>query len=326
MDTNENRSPDLSKKKPGKASPAALILVAVVCAITAVFMPKIGFIAPIVLVAAAMFITSAGANFLILLIPFAGIAGAYFESGLYLVGLGGVMLVGAYLAGFTLKRHGFHRALMTFTLVVYGAAVIAVAVYTKIYSITAAELSAAYKSYVGTLIENALAASAGALPAENVELIRQQYDTILELMVLYSPAFLAWIVEICGIVALLINGVCHDFTGSFAYPGYLRIAILDRVYSVIFILAFIVGSVGGGVVGMCAENVMLVLILPAACAGITYIKLNIAERRLRGRRGFPPALLIVLVVSLAMSPVMGVAALAVMGIFEAFKKRIPPKH
>lgn len=329
MDTGENRSPDLSMKNmknTGKVSWSTLALFAAFCAIVAVFMPKIGLIAPIVLTATAMYITSAKANFLILMIPFAGVAGAYFEGGVYLAGLSAVMIIGAYFAGFTLRRHGFHRALITYTLVVYGAAVVAVAVYTKVYGITTAELSDAYKGYLSSIIDNALSTSATALPAEYAELFREQYDTIIEIMVLYSPAFLAWLVEGCAIVAIILTGVCHDFTGSGAYPRYMRPARLDRIYSVLFIVSFLVGAVGTGVVSACAENVMLVLLVPSACAGVTYIRRNIAERRLMKKRGFPPALLTVLVVSLALSPVMGVLALAIMGAIDSFKKRTPPKH
>lgn len=326
MDTRQNNI-DRSEMQRlgGTPSKNFLLIMALIAAASAVLMPELGLISLIALSAAVAFITSSKANFLYMLIPVLGIGGAYFRGGLYAVAICSVIALAGLFSGLALRRHGFFRALLTYTLVVYGLAVAAVAVYTRIYDISATALLDYYRAYFAEIFEASAATYSETVPQENVAQLTEMYELTLDMLVAYASIIPAWIIELCGVAALRLVGLFHNMSGSRMYPLYKRFSYADRVFAVLFSASLLLGFIAGGVVGICAENVVLILMIPAVCAGVSSIRLTMAERRIRGMRGLPISLVIVLV-SVFISPVTGLLVLGFTGALDAFKKKRPPQR
>ncbi len=327
MDTKQNNSPDISEVKRfvGRPSWGFVLMFAFIAAVSAVLVPELGLLSPVLISASVIFTISAGANFIIALIPLVGAGAAYFRGGLYVAAVCAVFVIASVISGYTLKKHGFFRALVMYTLVVYGAAVVAIALYTKICDISAAALTDGYRAYFGQILEASISTYSKTIPAENVAALTEMYDLALEVMVLYAPVLLAWLIEICGVISIRLVGFFHNFAGSTMYPLYKRFAFGDRVFGFVFLAALILGFMDNGIVGICAVNVMLVLLVPAVCSGVSVNRRMLAERRERGMRGIPPSLLIVLI-SIFMSPIIGLAVLGFTGAVDALKKKRPPQR
>ena len=326
MDTNQNKNPLYTEVKrfTGRVPAGTFLLFAAAAAVCAAILPEFGMISFVVISAAVIFCASAKANLLFFLIPLAGVGAAYFRSGIYFAALCGVLVVASFISGQTLRRHGFFRALIMYTLVVYGAAVAGVAVYMKLHGITPADLSQSLRIYIDGILQMSINSYSNSIPAESLESIMLMYDDALDALVMYSPVILAWVIELCGIACIRIVGVCHNFTGSIHYPLYKRFAYGDKVFAYLFIASALVGTFGSGVVGACAENTMMVLLVPGVCAGIAVNRRAVTERRSKGVRGLPISLWII-IGCVVMSPIIGLMVLGITGAVDAIKRKTPPK-
>ena len=159
------------------------------------------------------------------------------------------------------------------------------------------------------------------LPAQTIALAEERYAAFGEIAVLYLPAAAGFAAVVCGIVSLLFAGMLHSLTGTSSYPAVRRQAVVDPVFATVWLVSLLLGAVDGGAVGICASNIMMIFMLPCAAAGITAYKVQIRERRERGRRGLPFSLIFLIFVSVFASPVTGVMILSVNGALFAYSKK-----
>lgn len=328
MNSENNISPEtvqkaetgLVEKKPGLA---VIFIFALLAAVSAALMPEFGYISAIALTATLVFLVSAKTPIPVFIIPFIGIVASAMRGGFVMLGITSVFAVAAIIAGWVIQKGGdFHRALMMFTLVTLAAAVVAVAVYTKIYDISVTDISEVYSAYLNDILSVAVTSAGSKLTLENAELITEQYEAVMQTALLYSPAMLGWIIEICGIVALRLAGLFHDRTGSTLYPKHRRPAVLSRTFAVIYLVSLFVGAVSSDVVGCSAGNIMMILMIPASAAGVSSYREMIGQRKNSGKAGIPPSLMMLIAVFLFMSPAVGIIVLALTGSLSAFKGKI----
>ena len=306
---------------PGKPGAKITLLFALV-ALAVSALPELGFVGAAVLSATVVYMASARANFLIMLIPFGGAALSYLRGGVIFAAVTAVVVATSIVSGLMLNRGGFHRALMAFVFTATGLTVGAVALYTKYLNISASELREAYELFIGDMLAGVLdsaAAAGGRLSLEEAQLMINSYEELLSSMFVYAPAILAAGVGVVGVIALRVNGFLHDITGSIMYPRVRRPAFVSRPFAVVYLAAMFLGALDGGIVGLSAANVMTALLVPGAAAGFTSMKIAIKERRKSGRRGFPVTLLIVILATLGLSVGVGLTVLAVIACMDAFK-------
>jgi len=309
---------------PGKPG-ASITLLFALAAVAMSVLPELGVIGIVILVASVAYISSARAPLPVMLVPFAGAVLAYFRGGALFAGAVIALVIASAISGYILSRGGFHRALMAFIFIMLTVSVTAVAVYTKLADVSAAELLETYKSFIHDVIANAVSTAGDKLTLEDAQFMIQQYEEILGTMFIYAPAVLAAGIGIVGVIALRLNGFLHDTTGSIMYPRARRFAIVSKPFAVIYFAAMVISVLDAGIVGLTGVNVMLSLLVPGAAAGVTSMRAAIRERRASGKRGFPFTLLLVILVTLGISVVTGIMVLATLGCIDSLKKKSPDK-
>lgn len=325
MNTEDSKAPgapqagDVKNQRP----PFAVgFVLAVISAAAAALTAQAGFFSIIALSAFVIYLSSAGFGVAFFAFPAAGLVLGYFYGGPLSFAAATVAAAASLCAGFVLRRGGdFHRALMTFTLLAGAAVAIGGAIYTKIYNISASDIYDAYTGYIEKAVNSAVSSSGVNLTLDNARILTDQYEAVMQSALLYLPAVCMWVIEICGLVALRINGLLHDLTGSTLYPVDRRRARVSRVFAVLFIVSLVMGSAMSGLAGSCAGNIMLSLLIPAAAAGFSSIVRNAGNRsRLSGRRGIHPVIILLIILSFIMYPAMAMIVLALIGAVSSFRK------
>ncbi len=297
-------------------------IISAVSAVFALILPDLGFIAMIAMSACVIFLSSARAPFILSLIPILGLVGVYFRGDVSFLFIGAALYVSSFISGRILLSGGnFHRGLMTFTLV-FGATVAAGGtVYCMINGITPADISDYMKTVVHEMMSEAVNSMGQTLPLETAKLLTEQYETVAYTAVIYIPAVAGCGIGLVGILSLRLAGFIHDLTGCDTYPKERRTAVVDRIFAVIYLAALVLGALDVSIVGVCASNVMITLMVPASAAGVAAYRSMIGHRRRIGKRGIPFSLIMLIVSFVFFSPVVGLMILAFTGVFAAFAKK-----
>lgn len=326
MDMQTNNS-NIGGTAAAKKPPVLVTVVAaLVAALSALIIPEFGLIAMVVLAVCTVFSASTKAHAIVQLIPVLGIGAAYFRGGAVLAVIAGALWLAALIAGTVLARGGdFHRALMTFILILSAAAAVGAAVYTRMMGISAEDIADAAKTLFHDTMADAVASLGQSLPLDTANLLIEQYEAVAYTAVMYAPAAVGCTAALLGIIAIRIAGFLHDLSGCGFYLKERRGARVDRIFAVIYLVSLFLGSFGTGVIGACAANVMLILMIPASAAGVTAYRLMLRRRREAGVRGVPFSLLMLILSFVIFSPVVGLMILAFTGIFAAFAKKFSPR-
>ncbi len=321
MDMQTNNS-NIGETAAAKKPPVLVTVVAAIAAaLSALIIPEFGALAMAVLAVCVLFCVSAKAHVIVQLIPVLGLVGAYLRDGALMLGVAGALWLAALIAGAVLARGGdFHRALMTFTLILSAAAVIAATLYTRMNGISAEDISEAAKVLFHDTMADAVESLGQSLPLDTANLLIEQYEAVAYTAVMYAPAAVGCMAALLGVIAIRFAGLLHGLSGCTVYPAERRGARVDRIFAVIYLISLFLGSFDTGIVGACAANVMLILMIPASAAGVTAYRLMLRRRRESGVRGVPFSLLMLILSFVLFSPVVGLMILAFTGVFSAFAK------
>lgn len=300
----------------------ALTVCSVAGAAAAILIPELGLAAVTLMIAFITYTVSARAPLPILLIPAAGVALCFVRGGAWFFAVAAAIAVGAVIAGATIGRGGdFMTALMSFTLVELALAAVLAASYMRLRGLTLQGIYNSLTVYVHDAVAGAISTLGDRLTLEEAELMTEQYEAVISSTLVYVPAVISWGIELCAIIALRLTGALHTVTGSVLYPKYRRSAAVSRVFAVIYLVSMLAGAVSSGIVGCSAGNIMLVLMLPAAAAGVSVYHEMLRAHRMRGRRGLPLPLILLAAIFVFMSPVFGTVALALTGVLASFRRR-----
>lgn len=321
MDSEKDCVKNENPVQHNNARSGAYIIISLAAALAACLLPEFGFVSMAVLAACIIFNTSAKAPTLVLLIPIFGIIGVYFRGGVFALCVCAVLFCAATVAGRVLLGGGdFHRGLMSFTFVCFAAAAVGAAVYFGIKGITAEDIADYMKNAVHGIMAKLTESMGQRLSLDTAKLLTEQYEAIAYTAVVYTPSVIGCSIALLGVIALRLAGFLHDLTGCVTYPKEKRIAAVDRIFAVIYSLSLIIGSFDTGIVGACASNIMMILMIPAAAAGVSAYRIMLQNRRMAGRRGIPFSLVMLIVSFVVFSPVVGLMILSFTGIFAAFIK------
>lgn len=327
MNTDNTERPVGDESAGKKKTPSVFmgILFSLGAALSASVLPELGIVAMVLLSACIIFITSAGFSPYVIAVSVFGLGVAYGRDGLSMLGIAGAIWLASLAAGYVIRRGGtFHRSLMTFLLAGGAAAAVGGVLFFRVYGITVADVAESVKSYVHDFIAAALESATDTLSLENAALLKEQYEAIAADAVMYIPAVIGMSVAAVGAVGLRLAGFLHTLTGCGTYPLVRRIAAADRVFAVIWLAALLLGATDSGIVGACASNIMLILMVPAAAAGVSSYRFLTARHRLMGKRGVPFSLIMLVFSFVFLSPVVGIMILALTGCFSAFgRMRFP---
>lgn len=304
-----------------KINITVFIIISLVSALAALALPELGFISMTVLAACVIFNTSAKAPAPVLFIPILGMIGVFLRGDVISLCIGAAIFIGSTVSGFVLLHGGdFHRGLMSFILVCFAAAAVGAAVYFSIKGITAEDIAEYMKDKVHDTLAAVTESMGQKLSLDTANLLSEQYEAIAYTAVMYAPAVIGGSVALLGVIAIRITGFIHDLTGSFAYPKEKRSAAVDRIFAVIYFTALILGSFDTGIVGACAANVMMILMIPASAAGVSAYRIMLYRRKMAGRRGIPLSLMMLIISFVIFSPIVGLMILSFTGVFAAFMK------
>ena len=328
MNTDNNISREAEgiavKKRP---SVAVTVVFALVSAVMALLISQLGLLPLTVFAAIVTYVTSAASPVIVTLIPLIGIGVTYVTDGIAVVGVALAVFAASYAAGMVIRRGGdFHRAFMAFLFTGITITVAAVAAYTRYYDISAKEIADLYYDYMKDAMETAVASASAKLPMDTAVLLSTQYEEVLRATLLGVPAITSWIIEFFGLIVIRLAGYLHTVTGCTTYPMYRRPATVSRTFAVVYFVSVFLMLTSDGLFGACATNVMLVLMVPAMAAGISSYRRAIVERRMRGMRGFPGSVVLLIFVTLAMSLLAGFIFLSLTGAFSAFGKGVHAKY
>lgn len=323
-----------------KPSTAAMVFFAIVTAAIYPLIPLVSGVIPELAVyssyllvagvllfsAGCVFVASGDAPLPVFLIPFAGVGASFITGGVSTACAGLLIAVVSYIAGRILLRGGdFHRALTVSTAIVYTVAVVAIAVVTFAIDLSAKEFYDMFLEYFKAAMNTAVSMAAtgvnGSIPLDTVKLLTTQYDLFVRAVILCLPAVLACMIELAAVIVLRINGILHTAAGSTLYPMRKRYAKVDRIFAVLYLVSVALAFLDTGVIGICAMNVFLILMIPAICAGVTEYRRLIRERRMNGMRGLPFQVILLIIVSFALSPAAGVLVLSLTGALAPLKKK-----
>lgn len=316
---NAEQPPVYPKRSP---SLIAMTACAVAGAVAALLIPELGLAAVILMITFITYTVSVRAPLPILLIPAVGAVLCYIRGGAWLFAVTAAIAVGSVIAGAVIGKGGdFQAALMSFTLTELALAAVLAASYMKLRGLTVQAVYNRFEVYVRDAVAGAIASLGDRLTLEEAQLMTEQYEAVIESTLVYIPAVVSWGIELCAVIALRLTGVLHNVTGSVLYPKHRRSAAVSRAFAVIYLISMLMGAVSSGIVGCSAGNVMLVLMLPAAAAGVSVYREMLRTHRRSGRRGLPIPLILLAAIFIFMSPVFGTVALSLTGALASFKRK-----
>ena len=318
-----NKENDISsvveKKSP---SVAAFIIIALIGLAAGALSYSLGVLMMLLYSVVTVFLASAKAPIILqaLMIP-AAFVPMYFSDAEFTYVMLTVWLC-SVVGGVVIALGGdFHRSVMSFSFVGILSAVAGGTAYLEMRGITVQDVSVWMQGMLHDFLAQAIESAGDAIPLETARLLVSQYEVIAKSAVAYIPAVIGSMIVLFGIIAVWLCGFLHNITRCETYKMKLRVARVDRIFAVIWLASLLLGIVNAGVVGICASNIMLILMLPCAAAGLTEYRIMLFKRRLTGRRGLPFAVITLIIVFVFVSPVVGMMVLSLTGAFGAFTRK-----
>ncbi|MBQ7827368.1 MAG: hypothetical protein IJ386_03800 [Clostridia bacterium] len=308
--------------RPEPPSLIHLLLYSMISVVAAFFVPELGLLSVILFSACTVFVISSGAALPVQLIPVLGVLSLILRGGYFWMAVMAAVWMASLVAGHRLRLgKTFQQALLPYMLMLISAAAVAAALYTRKYGITADDISDAMKTLVHDMMASAIESAGDTIPLERAYLLMEQHEAVAAVAATFIPAAVGMAISLIGIIALRLAGLFHTVSGSEMYPEKNRLATVDITFTVVWILSMLIGVIDpAGVAGACASNIMMVLLFPAAAAGITECRFMIVRRRLEGRRGLPFAMFFV-IISFIITPGAGLIVLGFMGtVFSALRR------
>ena len=314
---------DGNEVRPEPPSLIHLLLYSLISVAVAFAVPELGLLSVILFSACTVFVISSGAALPVQLIPVLGVLSLILRGDYFWVAVMAAVLAASLLAGHRLRLgKTFQQALLPYMLLLIAASAVAAVIYTRKNGITAADISEGMKTLVHDMMAAAIESAGDSIPLDKAYYLMEQHEAMAALAATFLPAAVGMAISLIGILSIRLAGLIHTVSGSEAYPLEKRFAIADPAFSAVWLLSMLVGVLDpAGVAGACASNVMMVLLFPAAAAGITECRFMIVRRRLEGRRGLPFAVLLLIISFITATPGVGIIILGLMGtVFPLFRR------
>ena len=307
-------------EKTERPGTAFLFVITLVSLAAAMLVPELGVFGVIAAAGGVMYVASSRANvFLIVLASSGMILCSLRGDGIAYVGASAIVGC-ALVAGIALGLgKSFHVALMAF---VASAAFMAIGGAAFVFGpggVNLSDVPPLVEHKLLVFVQTVISASPNALTEDQATALINMYKNLSGYIVLYIPAMVGVAAGVFGVITLRLCGLIHTISGDGLYPMCRRRAVVSRTFAIFYLIAtFLFVAGGDGIVGIAAGNIVIFLLVPAAAAGVTAFRRDLAPGARLSR--FRALFILLSVIFVFVSPGLIVILLSLLGVFAAFGK------